>query len=132
MDETIPVALIALLVHFTMATAFANIRWMRFWMLRTYGEVANLCYARYLEKLSDPLIPEKEIEWARKITHKQLNGGGGLFESFQMLTKPRNLYFGTWLPHLILCLIGEFIVRSVKKDIQKIRIDRLRREKLRA
>ncbi len=132
MDETVPIALIALLVHLTMATAFANIRWMKFWMLRAYGETANLCYERYLLKGSDPSVPQKEIESARKLSYQQLSTADELLSAFGGLTKIRRLYLGSWMPYLFICLLGNFSAFMARKDVQKIRLDRLRREKLRA
>lgn len=132
MDETIPMALVVLLVHLTMATAFANIRWMKFWMLRAYGEIANLCYERYLLKGSDPSVPQKEIDRARKLSHEQLSTSDGLFLSFEALTRKNRLYLGSWIPYLFFCLLGSFSVSMARRDVQKIRLDRLRREKLRA
>ena len=130
--QDVMIVLMVASVHLTLASLFDEMPKLKFWLLEEYRKLANGSYEYYLEIKGDRTKSPKKIAEARENATSHFLELDEILGMHASLTRKRNLFLGSWLTYVTICVTIHF---SQKKEVAKIRRNRnarIRRENMRA
>ncbi len=126
------IALFAASAHLTLASLFNEMPRLNLWLLEEYGKLANGWYELYLDTRDDRSQSPKNIEKIRQATTSYLQELDIIAGMHASLTRKRNLFLGSWLTYVTICLTIRISQKKVWATLRRNRNARVRRENLRA
>ena len=117
--------------HLTLASLFNEMPKLKLWLIEEYGKLANGWYGCYLETRDDRTQSPKKIAKIREVTIWYLLEFDEILRMQAALTRKRNLFLGSWVTYLTLCVMTRLSQRKVASALRKYQNDRVRRENMR-
>lgn len=130
--EEIMVALLVFSAHVTIASLFFELPSLNLWLLSEYGKLTEGWYEYYQETKSDRMQSPRRIDEVRKKAASFMLELDEMIGMHSALTRKRNLFLGSWMTYVTICVSVRLSQKRVVSTIRKSRSDRIRREKLRA
>lgn len=118
--------------HLTLASLFDEMPKLNLWLLEEYGKLANGWYEYYLEIKGDRTQSPKNIEKIRQATTSYLTEFDEIAGMHASLTRKRNLFLGSWLTYVTICVTIRLSQKKVAAALRRNRNARIRRENMRA